>query len=99
MRTTDSISNLAPPVARSNWRSALSTALRTGVSVGRSMLFRRGTNSLRHLSDRQLRDIGLTRDMLDPTAYDGCEQRERVDRVALSTQRTLFFLLLARGGL
>lgn len=96
MRTTDQIQHPASPLETRLLHSALFAGTRMVGNVCRAVLRpRRSRNSLLHLSDRQLRDIGLTRDMLDPCGYDGA-----TDRTGPHRRRglPLILLLIARGG-
>lgn len=97
MRTTDPIESPAP----SPWMRFLGTsAAQLSAAAGRvcRSLFRssRTYNSLERLTDRELRDMGLRRDMLDPTAYG--EDKDSECGLPPRPLVTALMLLMARGG-
>lgn len=98
MRTTDSISALAPSPARTPLRNTPMALLRKTATVCRGLIFRRRRNSLHDLSERQLRDIGVTIDMLDHDIVVVAETEEvRIGRASKPFPSVLL-LLLSRGG-
>lgn len=98
MRTTDSISAFAPSPASTPLRTSLLKLPRKIATVFRGIILRRHRNRLHDLSKRQLRDIGLTVDMLDHDIVVVGETEEvRIGRASKPFPSVLL-LLLSRGG-
>ncbi|SMD11481.1 DUF1127 domain-containing protein [Rhizobium sp. RU36D] len=98
MRTTDSTSALAPSPARTPLRNTPMALLCKTATVCRGLIFHRRRNSLHSLSERQLRDIGLTIDMLDhDIVVVGETEQVRISRRSQAFPSVLL-LLLSRGG-
>lgn len=97
MRTTDHVQNPASDMEMTFLRTLLAVLRMTG-NVCRAVLRpARTSNSLLRLSDRELQDIGLSRDMIDPSAYGENDKDAAV--LPPKSIKSVLRMIAARGSI